>query len=59
MATFQNETKNNASCSNVQKNFSLSIESIWSASVLPWQLALPWQYTGGSSVITWDNQTKN
>lgn len=59
MATFTNETKNTASPSNQSKNQLLAPNGIWSSSVLPWQLSLPWQYVGGNTIITWANQSKS
>ena len=66
MATFTNIAKNSTTWTNIAKNSTAwtniaksVLASLWSASVYPWQEALPWQYPAGGTLTTWTNIAKN
>lgn len=56
MSTFTNQSKNSTSFSDLIKGNEQA--SLWASNVLPWQLALPWQFIA-TSITSFSNQTKN
>jgi len=53
VSSFLNGTKNSSTLTNSDR--SSQINPLWSTSVFPWALALPWQY----AMISYSNQSKN
>jgi len=56
MATLTPITKNTASFTNIGNS---AAANLWASTVLPWQLALPWQYDTVVIDQIYANQTKN
>ena len=66
MTNWDNQSKNTSSFSNQSKNNSTfdnlgssNLANLWASTVLPWQLALPWQYDTDVIDTVFTNQEKN
>ena len=59
MTAFNSEQKNTTNWSSPGKGEVSITVGLWLSTVLPWQLSLPWQYSGETGSVIWTSPVEN